>query len=231
MSGRDQTFDALARSALLRGASGALRAALGRSARSVALAPGEYLFRQGDPGDALFEIQAGRVEASVLSVNGRKLTLNTMGPGEVFGEIALLDQGPRTAAVMALEPSDLTRFARADVMAEVRADPELGIEIMALAGARLRWISDRLTEREFEPLNVRLARRLLHLAQSSGSGAVRISQDELAAHVGVTRVAVANILGKWRRAGLVRPGRGVITVTDAPQLSRIATGTEIPDSV
>lgn len=225
------TYDAFSRSALLRGASETLRESLARLARPVSLADGEYLFHQGDPGDALFVIRTGQIEVSVLSGDGRKLTLNTMGAGEVFGEIALLDQGPRTATVMALGPAELTCVTRADVMAEVRANPDLGIEIMALAGARLRWISSRYKERVFEPLNVRLARRLLLLAQGSGAEGVRISQDDLAAHVGATRVAVANILGEWRRAGVVRPGRGSIAVTDPERLTEIAAGAEISDTV
>ena len=85
----------------LSGASENLKHVLGRQAKPITLAAAEVLFEQGDPGDALFAITEGALEISVISLNGRKLSLDLMGPGAIFGEIALFDPGPRTATVTA----------------------------------------------------------------------------------------------------------------------------------
>lgn len=218
--------EAFANSELLHDASSALRAVIDELAVSLEVSEGHDLFQQGDPGDALYFILSGRLEVSVLSADGRELTLNAMGTGEVLGEIALLDHGPRTATVSALESSRLMRVSRADLIEAVRENPELGIEMMALAGARLRWISSQLEERAFDPLRLRLARRLLYLARNAKDHELRLSQDALASHVGATRVAVANILGEWRKNGTLKISRGRIAVLNTDQLASIAFGTE-----
>lgn len=215
-------------SQLLGPASTLLSSSLIELATRRKLKRGELLFEKGDLSDSLFVIQSGRLEVSILSADGRKLTLNELRPPEVLGEIALFDGGPRTATVTALEPSELFEIRRKSVLAEMRRVPGIAEELLALAGRRLRWIDQNLEEKMFLPLNVRLARRVLFLLDSSPSkGTIDISQAELADHLGATRVAVANVIGAWRRGGIVVPSRGRLQVTERPALERVAFEEEI----
>ena len=210
-----------------------LAAALQGLARPISLGVGEVLFHQGDPGGDLFVIEDGVIEISVISDDGRKLTLNTLAEGQAFGEIALLDEGPRTATAIALRETRLTRIARAALVAAIREVPDLGIELMALAGRRLRWVNALLEERAFDPLAVRLARRLCQLdaqARRRGEASVAIGQEELAAYASASRVAVANVLGAWKRDGSIRTERGRITLLDRERMYARALGEkDVPD--
>jgi len=103
----------------LPGASDRLSASLARISEPVALDGGETLFHQGDPGEAIYAVESGMLEVSVLSAEGRKLTLNTLGPGDVFGEIALFDGGPRTATVHARASTRLARVRRTRLLDEL----------------------------------------------------------------------------------------------------------------
>ena len=100
-------------------ASDRLKRLLASQATEVPLDHGQVLFEQGDVGDALFVIVTGAVEVSILSATGRKLSLDIMRPGSIFGEIALFDPGPRTATVMASEPTRVLRVRNPDVLEQL----------------------------------------------------------------------------------------------------------------
>ena len=204
-------------------ASPALRAAMERTAQGQALAAGATLFSQGDAAEAFYIIDAGEVEISVISPGGRKLSIEMMTKGEILGEIGLF-AGRRTATATAVGPVRLRRVRRADVLAAIRADPDLAVELIEILCARLRVNVEMIEERSFQPLPTRLARRLLHLADklAPADGAVRISQAELADYVGATREAVAKTLAGWRADGLVGLSRGVVRVADRAALVDLA---------
>lgn len=206
-------------------ASPALRAAIERSAVAITLAPATTLFSQGDAADTFFILDSGEIEISVVSPGGRKLTIEMMTPGEVFGEIGLF-AGKRTATAAAVSAAKLRRVRRADLMAAIRAEPELALEFIDMLCARLRTNVEMLEERSFQPLPTRLARRLLHLADKLGpvDGAIRVSQAELADFAGATREAVAKTLALWRIEGWVALTRGVVRVADRDALEEIAAG-------
>lgn len=218
------TATALPDTGFLSLASGALKRVLAEQATEVALAPGEVLFEQGDMGDALFAILDGAVEFSILSADGRRLALDLMGPGAIFGEIALFDPGPRTATATALKPSRVCRVRNADVLAQIRAHPELAADMIRLAGLRMRWMGRQLNEQVFLPIPSRLARKLLHLAPDSGTGpvVVDLSQADLAEYVGATREAVSKTLAAWKRAGVIGAGRGGVAILDRAALRVLA---------
>lgn len=198
-----------------------LRATLEELATEVNLKKGEQLFDQGDDGDALFAVASGTLEVSVTSEDGRKLVLDVMRPGALLGEIALFDPGVRTAAVSALEPSVLLRLKNADLINEIKKTPELGIDLLRLAGRRMRWMSGQIGDQVFLPLPTRLARKVLYLTPGKGD-MLEISQAQLAEFVGATREAVSKTLGEWKRAGVVAPSRGGIVVVDRHALQRLA---------
>ncbi len=206
-------------------ASEGLKQMLAAQAEPVALAAGEVLFEQGAEGDSLFAIQQGRIEFSVLSAHGRKLSLDLMGPGAVFGEISLFDPGPHTATVTALSPAQLLRVRHADVLERIHRTPDLADDLIRLAGQRMRWMGRQLNEQVFLPLSTRLARRLMHLEGIAGKpegGAVGLSQAELAEFVGATREAVSKTLSGWRETGVIETGRGGVTIHDRVALQALA---------
>lgn len=192
-------------------------------AKPVQLEDGEVLFHEGDKGEALFAVTSGALEISVLSSDGRKLSLDVMKSGAVLGEIALFDQGPRTATITALEPSALLRVNAQDVLANVREHPNLALDLVRLAGQRMRWMNQQLSEQVFLPLPARLARKILYLMNGVPEGeSLAFSQGELADFVGSTREAVSKTLSTWRKAGIVSLSRGRLRVEETEALEIMA---------
>ncbi|EEE36316.1 transcriptional regulator, Crp/Fnr family [Rhodobacteraceae bacterium KLH11] len=211
-------------SGFLSQASEKLRTMLAALATEVTLDRGEVLFEQGDEGDALYAILSGTLEVSFLAMSGRKLSLSLMRPGEVFGEIALFDNGPRTATVTAAEPTRILRVRRRDVMAQIRQHPDLAVDLIRLAGLRMRWMGAQLNEQVFLPMPIRLARKLLLLAgqQDSPTARITLSQSELAEFVGATREAVSKTISTWKRDNVVEASRGGLQIHDFDALRQLA---------
>lgn len=195
-------------------------------ATEITLENDEVLFRQGDTGDAVFAVMEGALEISVLSAEGRKLSLDLMRPGAICGEIALFDPGERTATVTSVGASRLRRLRNAEMLAALRKRPELAEDMIRLAGQRMRWMNAQLQEQVFLPLPVRLARKALYLSQDGPETSDRIdhSQARLAEYVGATREAVAKTLAEWKRAGVIQVPRGAIVIRDRDALATIARG-------
>lgn len=214
------------RTGFLAGASTALIEALEAVARPVVLKKGEVLIEQGDDGDALYSIETGVLEVSVLSEEGRKLTLDILRPGAMFGEIALFDPGPRTATVMALEPARLLSVRNSDLLARLKDSPDLAVDMVKLAGQRMRLMNRQLTDQVFLPLSVRLARKLVYLAADRGD-VVSMSQSELAEFTGATREAVSRTLSDWKAEGLVEPIRRGVRLIDRAALEQMAAEGDI----
>ncbi len=204
-------------------ASPALRAAIERAAVPVTLEPGRVLFNQDDAADALYILDQGEIEISVLSPGGRKLGLEIITPGEIFGEIGLF-AGRRTASATALGPARLRRVRRADLLAAIKSEPDLALQFIDILCERLRIISEKLEDRWFLPLATRLARRLLHLAEKleAANGRIPVSQTDLADFAGATRESVARTLALWRGQGWVKLSRGAIQILNRTALEALA---------
>ncbi|AXI48848.1 Crp/Fnr family transcriptional regulator [Sulfitobacter sp. SK012] len=211
------------------GASTELRTMLKAQATKISMQAGETLFEQGDKGGALFAVTAGSIEISVLERNGRKLGLAVMRPGALFGEIALFDPGDRTATATAIEPSNVLRVKNLDVLEQVRKKPELAVDLIHLAGQRMRWMGRQLHEQVFLPMPTRLARKVLYLTpeRSKGLSKLNLSQAELAEFVGATREAVSKTLAAWNRIGLIEASRGGLMVLDRSALKVLAEPDQI----
>ncbi|MGE5148251.1 MAG: Crp/Fnr family transcriptional regulator [Candidatus Eiseniibacteriota bacterium] len=195
------------------------------------LPEGAVLFQQGDEGDALYAVVSGLIRIAVAGEGGKELTLGLMEPGDVFGEIALLDGLTRTAGAQAAADTVLLVVQRAHFLQMLEAEPGLARHIIELLCERLRINTDRITEYAFLNLHARLARKIESLAIAygqHGDGGVRItlplSQSELAQMLGVTREAVNKQLKSWSQAGVLRVERGTITVCDMRALSEAGRG-------
>ena len=200
-----------------------LAATFQTSGSEVTLEVQQDLFRQGDVANALFWLETGGLEVSVLSADGRKLSVNAMTAGTIFGEIGLFDAGPRSATVTATAKSRVLRLKREILVAEMRSDPDLAMEVVKLCIDRLRWVNIQLEEQAFQPLPVRLARRVLYLLEKVGEErTLPVSQAMLSEHVGATREAVAKVISEWKADGIVSSGRGKIIVDNLTALQRRA---------
>lgn len=214
----------LPKTGFLADASDSLHEMLATQAVDLDLEEGQLLVEQGAPGDAIYALISGRLEVSVLSSDGRKLTLEMLRPGALVGEISLFDPGPRTATVIASTQSRVRRVRSADVMTEIRRRPDLAVDMIRLAGQRMRWMGAQYREQVFLPLSVRLARKILYL---TGDGTqtpntLQLSQTELSEFVGTTREAVSKTLSAWRRLGVVEATRGALVIVDRGALEALA---------
>ena len=195
--------------------------ALARLGVTRTVAAGATLFQKGDPADALYAVRRGEIRIAARTGDGRELTLNVLGSGEVFGEVALLDGRARTADALASEPTDLFVIRRRDVLDMLAAEPPVALAVIELLCARVRWLSARMEETNFLPLPARLARRLASLADDYGHR-IGVTQDELAVFVNASREAVNRQLQAWRRQGVLDLTRGAVHLRDRDALGALA---------
>jgi CRP/FNR family transcriptional regulator, cyclic AMP receptor protein len=117
------------------------RAVLAERVEKVSLRKGEVLFRYGDPGNAMFALKSGKVELSVKNKTGEKIIFEAPVAGDIFGEVSLLDEGPRTASAEVIEDGEAIRIDREDLAALFRAKPDSAFDLLAALGRRLRRTS------------------------------------------------------------------------------------------
>lgn len=185
------------------------------------LAAREVLFLKGDPSDGLYAIRRGLIRIGTTDDLGQRMTMNLLGGGDIFGEIALLDGRSRTADAVAMEDTNMFFLPRRDFLDLLASEPSIARQVIELLCARLRDIIERMEETMFLPAEARLARRLLMLATDYGAE-VHASQEELASLTGVTRETVNRQLQSWKRAGVLSLGRGRLTIRDIGILRRLA---------
>jgi CRP-like cAMP-binding protein len=185
------------------------------------LGAGEMLFRKGDPADALFGVRRGQIRLETGASNGAHQILNFLGPGDLLGEIAVLDGQSHTDAAAAGEPSELFVVRREELLGHLEREPRVAVKLIMLLCRRIRWMSDRMEEAAAQPLPVRLARRLCALASDFGSE-VHISQEQLGVFVGAARESVNRQLQLWRKEGILDLQRGRILLQDITRLTAVA---------
>lgn len=194
------------------------------SALPLNLQKGQRLFERGDPGGTLYMVVKGRIEISVVSEAGRKISLNLISAGNCFGEVSMIDNQVRTASAVAIEPTSLQPIGRTTFFAAARLCPELAITIAEILCERVRWVSDSVEDYALLSLDRRLARRvlLLHDQFSGPDGTIEIAQSDLADFAGATRESTNKILMHWKSLGVIVLKRRTIHVTDKAKLDQIA---------
>jgi CRP/FNR family transcriptional regulator, cyclic AMP receptor protein len=203
---------------------------LAATMRSRRFRRGEVIFHIGDPGDALFVIVSGEVKISLPSETGDEAILATLRPGDVFGELALLDGAPRSASASALMPTETVILPRDRFRELIATETGVRDALLASIAGELRRLTTHVEELHFLDITGRLAARLVRLAQESGTplpdGSLRLrtnlTQADLAAMVGCTRQSVNKLLGQFTDDGLLRLERDGIVVTDLEGLSATA---------
>lgn len=190
---------------------------------------GSVIFTKGDPGSSMMAVLAGRVRVSAVSADGREVTLNVIGPGEIFGEIALLDGKPRSADCTTLEDSVLMVVERRHFMPFLMKNEAMVDRLLGVLCERLRRTSMALEEIALFDLQARLARLLMKLSEDYGrplpTGGIRIdlklSQRDLATLVASSRETVNKQLRGWREKGVVEQTAGYLVVKDSAALTRL----------
>jgi CRP-like cAMP-binding protein len=187
---------------------------------------------QGEPANALFAIMRGRLKVAASAPDGRDTVLGIMGEGEVFGEVALLDGGTRSATCTAIEPCELLAIDRHQFLELLEQSPGIAVKLLQVLSGRLRRLSQRSEDAAFLDVPSRLARSLLDLATRFGerprgttSGiliALKLSQQELGDLVGATRESVNKHLKEWARQGLLEIDSGRMTISDIEGVRRLA---------
>jgi len=189
----------------------------------------ETLFNRGDEGDALYAVVDGLVRIWVGSDSGKELTFSIMEPGDVFGEIALLDGLPRTANATAQEQTLLLVIQRSAFLSVLENEPSLARHIIELLCERMRLKTDLLSDFAFADLPVRLARKLCDLVMAHGEIdgnqarlGKKFSQTEFAQMLGVSREAINKQLSAWSHKGWVSTEEGGLRILNMNNLRAVA---------
>jgi CRP-like cAMP-binding protein len=189
---------------------------------------GQMIFQKGDTASSMMAVLKGSVRIYTGSSDGKEITLNTIRTGEVFGEIALLDNRPRSADATAEEDSDLLVIERRHFMPFLLANQDLIVRMVAVLCQRLRQTSDALSDIVMLDLPGRLARLLLRLAADHGRATpegirieFKLSQRDIGTRVASTRESVNKQLQVWRDAGWLSLDRGYITLHQPERLRRL----------
>jgi CRP-like cAMP-binding protein len=230
LPGNDFATDALRRCALFAQVSTEALEACARSLRVRRFRRNETIFHQGDPGDSLYIIESGAVKIVLPSPEGEEgAIIATLGRGDFFGELALLDGAPHSATTVALEPSELLVLRREPFEQLIDTDRALRMALFAGLTAELRRLTGHVEELHFLDLPGRLAARLIRLARETQPGARGpivldwpYTQSELASMIGGTRQTVNRLLADMVTQGLVRLDRDSIVIPDVDRLARAA---------
>jgi CRP/FNR family cyclic AMP-dependent transcriptional regulator len=189
----------------------------------------EFLFRKGDPGATVFAVMKGRLRTTGEGADGKEVVFGYSDPGEVIGEIALLDGEPRSATIQALEPTQLLTLHRRDLIPFLEKNPKVAVQLAVVMATRLRRVSEQVEDTVSLGLPTRLAKKLLTLARSygvdEGEGLridLKLPQHELGELVGTSRESINKQLRSWSEDGLVSFERGYVTIRDREGLEALA---------
>ena len=228
LAGGSMANDALRACGLFTQADEATIDALAAALRIRRFRKAETIFHQGDPGDALFIVASGSVKVVLPSDEGAESAIVAiLGPGEFFGELAILDGAPHSATIVAIEPTETLVLHRDEFLRLIDSQVELRRALLASLAVEIRRLTGHVEDLHFLDLPARLASRILRLAateRAAADGEIRIpwpyTQSELAGMIGGSRQSVNRLLADLADEGLVRIERDVLVVSDPDRLAR-----------
>lgn len=226
--GGSMARDSLRRCGLFSHADDATLDALVAALRTRRFRKGETVFHQGDPGDALFIVASGSVKVVLPSNEGSEPAIvAVLGPGEFFGELALLDGAPHSATIVAVEPTETFILRREAFLAQIDTEPALRRALLASLAAEIRRLTGHVEDLHFLDLPGRLASRIVRLAADrplEPDGAVRIpwpyTQSELAGMIGGSRQSVNRMLSDFVQEDLLRFEGNELVIPDPGRLAQ-----------
>jgi CRP/FNR family transcriptional regulator, cyclic AMP receptor protein len=216
----------LARSELFGGASRSTRQRIAERLTQRVVEKGELVFAQDEPGDRMFVVADGAVKLFWSSGHGI-VELVRHHPPAAFGEVALLDGGPRSASAEALERSLLLVVTRAELLRLLRSEEEIAEALLRSLGTMVRRTTRQMTDLVFVPLQGRVARQLLLLADTPAGQGTRtrhITQGDLATMVGGARQTVNQVLRSLQERGYIRADGRTFEILRRDELQRLADG-------
>ncbi len=186
----------------------------------------ETLFHQGDPGEEFMILTEGSVKVELMNAEGKELTLTILTPFQFLGELALLDDVPRSATVVSMEQSALLSINKRDFARVLENYPRMSIPMLRQLTRRVRVLTDDIASMAFLDSYSRVTRKILNLAeemgQDAGGGHILIDRplthQQLANLVGTTRETVTKILNEMKDNGLLDIRRHRITILDREEL-------------
>lgn len=229
-SSAEFAIEALGRSALFAHVSPEALAACAASLRVRRYRRGETIFHQGDPGDSLYIVESGSVKIVLPSPEGEEgAIIATLGRGDFFGELALLDGAPHSATAVAGEPVSALILQQAVFAELLETQPGLRHALIAGLVSELRRLTNHVEDLHFLDLPGRLANRIVRLAREARPGETRdvhlewrYTQSELGAMIGGTRQTVNRLLADLTAQGLIRIEGEELVIPDVDALARSA---------
>ena len=185
---------------------------------------GVRVFHEGDQSDACYLVRSGDLRVTREHPDGRAIALATLGPGDLFGELAMLDGEARSASVDTLSESELLALPAADLRRLLADHPEISVKLVAALTRRLRETNERVARQSFQTVPSRVAGVLTQLiaeetaAEGRQGVTIRMTQADLAQLAGTSRESVSRFLATLERARVVRVGRGRVTVLEPRRL-------------
>jgi len=189
----------------------------------------QVVYLPGDPGQSVYFVNGGRVKVSKVTRDGKELTLAYRGPGEIFGELVLIDGGPREEMAEAMDNALLTVVERGEFDQLVQREKTVGFRLTKVLAHRRREVENKIEHLVFKDVNAKLAGLLLRLAGEYGVDdargtlvAVKITHQEMANLIGSTRETVSLTLSQFKRRGLIQSDGRKVVLTDREGLKAIA---------
>ena len=184
---------------------------------------GRVFYQPEDIGEVLFLIKTGSVQLYRISPEGKKLVIATLGPGTLFGEMALLGQAMHNAFAEALEDCLILVMSRTDLERLILNKPVVGLRMLEITGRRLNDAEARLEDMAFKGIPARLASLLLRLAhERGGNDILGLTHQDLAETIGTYRETATQVLNDMKSQGLIDIGRKRIEILDVERLAEVA---------
>jgi CRP-like cAMP-binding protein len=190
---------------------------------------GAVVFHEGEPGDSLYIVLAGKIKLGRRTADGRESLVAVMGPSDQFGELSIFDPGPRTTTAVAVTDVRLARMSKQALRSWIANRPQIAEQLLRVLARRLRRTNNHLADLIFTDVPGRVAKQLLQLAQRFGSvegGHLRVThdltQEELAQLVGASRETVNKALADFAQRGWLRLEGKSVVILDRERLARRA---------
>lgn len=201
-----------------------VRAVLALARRST-YRRGEVVFHRHDPADAVHLVAKGRFDVRITTPRGDVVALAIRGPGDTFGELAVVTGAERTATVTALEAGETLVLRGSELRRLAREHPSVDEVLVRMLAEQVAFLSERLVESYTVDAETRVARRVLELARVYGGSppvVIPLIQEDLAALAGASRATVNRVLREAEAKGIVETGRGRTVLLDPDGMSRLA---------
>lgn len=206
------------------------RAAVAARMQTRRYSKGSILVRENDPGESLFIVLRGNVAVTRATADGKESILSILKEGDFFGEMAVLDESPRSATIKALKETEAAILSRDDLLDLLRSNPHMSLLLVVALSARLRATNEAIQAAAFQDIPTRLASLLVYLSKSFGEQipqgtrlTLRLTNQEMASMIGTTRESVNRTLNRFWDDKLIDMHESHIIITNPQGVEALAT--------